>query len=54
MGECLCSGNCDGELDKPITTVALDMHFHDFDRMAPVTGSEAVIVSAELIEDQET
>src|SRR3984957_12703587 len=42
MRPATCGGDGDRELDKAITTVALDMHFHDFNRMAPGTGGEAV------------
>src|SRR5882724_4633807 len=34
----------DGELGKAIPTIALDMRFDDFDRMAPGTGGEAVCI----------
>src|SRR6266851_1971659 len=34
----------DGELGKAIPAIALDMHFDDFDRMAPGTGGEAVCI----------
>jgi hypothetical protein len=37
-------GDCDRELGKAITTVALDMHFHDFNRMAAGAGGKALRV----------
>jgi len=39
-------GDCDRKLGKAISTVALDVHFHDFNRMAAGTGGKALRVIA--------